>query len=121
MNQNDNGNGNGDGCKEWIVEAKSIRSTLFHGLRSKWSLREVEDPNMSLTSTGTSTSKDCAESSIMAPTPWTKVEFYVEMTVSDPILATALDKVLESVANQQIEAFEKRCFETPIRISDRPS
>eukprot|EP01083_Nonionella_stella_P191842 709733_1 len=110
--------GNGDGCKEWIVEAKSIRSTLFHGLRSKWSLREVEDPNMSLTHTSTSTSKDCAKSksSTTTPLPWTKVEFYVEMTVSDPILATALDQVLEGVANQQIEAFEKRCVETPIRI-----
>lgn len=106
---------NTNGCKEWIVEAKSIRSTLFHGLRSKWNLREVEDPNIH---TGMSrTSTKCAESTT---TPWTEVEFYVEMTVSDPILATALDQVLESVANQQIEAFEKRCLETPIRISDPP-
>ena len=33
-------------------------------------------------------------------TPWTRVVFQVEMTVSDPILATALDKVLETAANQ---------------------
>mmetsp|Transcript_10408 Transcript_10408/g.15762 ORF Transcript_10408/g.15762 Transcript_10408/m.15762 type:complete len:198 (+) Transcript_10408:196-789(+) len=101
---------NDKGCKEWIVEAKSIRSTLFHGLSSKWSLREVEDPNMPYTK--------CAEATLK---PWTRVEFEVEMTVSDPILATALDKVLESVANQQIEAFEKRCHQTPITISIPPS
>lgn len=102
-------NKNDNGRKEWTVEAKSIRSTLFHGLSSKWSIREVKDPDMTLTKG--------AEDALA---PWTKVEFQVEMIVSDPILATALDSILESVANQQIEAFEKRCLETPIVVSTLP-
>jgi hypothetical protein len=44
---------------------------------------------------------------------YTKVQFEVEMSVIDPLISTALDQVLESVALQQMEAFEKRCKLVP--------
>jgi len=49
----------------------------------------------------------------MNPWSWTNVEFQVEISVADPIIVAALDRVLESVAIQQVAAFEKRCSEIP--------
>ena len=86
-----------DGKKKWIVEAKSIKSNLFHELSSSWKLSEV--PSL----------RD--DTRIRNAT--THVEFMVEMSVTDPIIATALDQVLENVALQQIAAFERRCVDVP--------
>ncbi len=47
--------------------------------------------------------------------PMTNVEFEVEISVSDPIISVALEASLEEVAKQQVNAFEKRCFEVPFR------
>ena len=33
----------------------------------------------------------------------------VEMTVSDPVIATTLDQLLVQVAKQQVQAFAQRC------------
>ena len=42
-------------------------------------------------------------------TTTTHVYFMVEMTVSDPLIATTLDQLLVKVAQQQVEAFAQRC------------
>ena len=39
------------------------------------------------------------------------------MTVSDPVIVTVLDQVLQQVAGRQVEAFEKRCEEKPLPIN----
>lgn len=72
------------------VETKSIESSLFDSLTSKWILRDGADH-----------------------TGGCDVDFSVEMTVSDPVVAGVLDKVLQEVAGRQVEAFEKRCQQIP--------
>ena len=72
------------------VQAKSIESTLFESLDSKWILKAV-DSNEHLCD----------------------VHFEVEMSVSNPVIVNALDQVLEQVAGKQVAAFEKRCQEVP--------
>ena len=73
----------------WIVEAKSIQSKLFDSLKSRWrlSLASCEQP----------TDVSC------------NVSFDVEITISNPVISFALDKVLKDVADTQVQAFEKRC------------
>jgi ribosome-associated toxin RatA of RatAB toxin-antitoxin module len=105
-----------DGRNEWIVEAKSIKSNLFHGLNSSWKMTQIHGDDL----------KDNCSYSLPHPTKdetkknggvdtilYTKVQFEVEMSVIDPLISTALDQVLESVALQQMEAFEKRCKLVP--------
>jgi len=78
-----------------IVQAKSIESTLFEALDSKWILRDVDsDENL------------C------------DVHFEVEMRVSNPVIVNALDQVLEQVAGRQVSAFEQRCREVPVLPQD---
>lgn len=38
------------------------------------------------------------------------------MTVSDPVIVTVLDQILQEVAGRQVEAFEKRCDELPVPV-----
>merc|ERR1719273_960120 len=70
------------------VDARSIKSSSFDSLKSRWKLRE---------------SGDCDR--------YCDVEFEVEMSVSDPIIKEVIDGVLEKVAGQQVEAFQRRCEE----------
>lgn len=93
-----------DGRDEWIVEAKSIRSNLFHGLSSSWHLT---------TYTHGLADKDCANDEMKM----TKVKFEVEMSVADPIISVAVERILENVAIQQIEAFERRCRDIPFNVN----
>ena len=60
-----------------------------------------------LLSTGTTTTTP-----LESTTTTTKVYFMVEMTVSDPMIATTLDQLLVKVAKQQVEAFAQRCQTT---------
>jgi len=80
--------------QDLVVETKSLKSKLFDKLESRWKL--------------TPTTK-CDE---------THVEFWMEMTVSDPVIVATLDMVLEEVAGRQVEAFEKRCQEIPYYEDD---
>lgn len=82
-----------DSDDDLIVESKSIQSKLFDSLSSRWSLQgHPKGPNMGVE---------------------TRVDFWMEMTVSDPIIVAALDRVLEEVAGRQVAAFEARCKAIP--------
>lgn len=70
------------------IETISVESKLFDSLRSRWKLKNVAE--------------GC------------DVDFEVEMTVSDAMIAQVLDKILEEVAGHQVEAFDKRCREIPV-------
>jgi coenzyme Q-binding protein COQ10 len=103
------------GKREWIVEAKSIKSNLFQGLNSSWKLSDVtamQSPHHGNVTNSFDTN-GTVEDKLTEAAPLTNVKFEVEMSVTDPIIAVALDQVLESVALQQIEAFEKRCRDIP--------
>jgi ribosome-associated toxin RatA of RatAB toxin-antitoxin module len=77
--------------KIFSVETKSLNSQKFDSLQSFWQLKHIPGNH----------------------TPETEVHFTVEMTVSDPLIAGTLDRVLESVAKQQVQAFAQRCQEIP--------
>jgi coenzyme Q-binding protein COQ10 len=97
-----------NGKDEWIIEANSMRSKLFHGLSSSWHITSLNKDTLvgdMPTSLGGEHGKTMA-----------KVKFEVEMSVADPILSVALKKILESVAIRQMEAFEKRCKEIPYSL-----
>jgi len=103
-----------DGKDEWIIEANSIRSNLFHGLSSSWQITLLDKDVLLVRDRDgptTSTSLDGKNGKIM-----TKVKFEVEISVADPIISVALENILESVAIQQMEAFEKRCKEIPCSL-----
>lgn len=77
-----------------VVETNSIQSKLFDKLSSRWALH---------------------------PTPTkgeTDVDFWMEITVSDPIIVAALDQVLKEVAGRQVAAFEERCKVVPYLDGD---
>jgi coenzyme Q-binding protein COQ10 len=75
--------------EEHIVEAKSIKSQKVDSLASQWQLRDITS----------------------AHTPQCQVDFWVEITVSDPFIIATLDQVLKQVAGRQVEAFAKRCYQ----------
>ena len=81
------------------IRTESIESKNFDSLKSRWTLGEVVD-NSSLS----------RQNGVF----FCDVDFEVEMTVSDPVVVTVLDQVLEQVAGKQVEAFEKRCHMIPI-------
>ena len=70
-----------------VVSTKSLQSKRFDSLSSEWKLQNMSKNNEELT----------------------HVDFQVEMTVSDPLIVTILDRVLQEIAGRQVEAFEKRC------------
>ncbi len=67
---------------------------MFESLTSRWKLHPM---NTSLSSNNIGTS----------------VDFSVEMTVSDPMVATVLNRVLVDVAETQVRAFSDRCKVIP--------
>lgn len=74
---------------------------MFESLTSCWQLRPVAVPSTSSTTIiGTS------------------VDFGVEMTVSDPVIAAVLDHVLYNVAESQVQTFHKRCQTLPPPTSE---
>jgi len=79
--------------EELTIQTESIESNRFDSLKSRWKLQEIDN---------TDDSFQC------------EVDFEVEMTVSDPVIVSILDRVLEQVATRQVAAFEKRCQELPI-------
>lgn len=79
-----------DNGEVWVVEAKSIKSNLFDSLRSRWKLSLAGEQSCN-------------------------VNFYVEITVSNPLISLTLDNILEEVARKQVDAFEKRCRTSDIR------
>lgn len=110
---------NHNGSNIWVVNAKSIRSNLFHSLSSSWHLTQYN--SVSKDELGKKTNGNNDEGLILDENGnidpsylYTSVRFEVEMSVFDPIISTALDKVLENVANQQIAAFERRCKDIPM-------
>jgi coenzyme Q-binding protein COQ10 len=70
-----------------MVSTQSIKSNLFESLSSQWKLENISNNDEELTD----------------------VDFEVEMTVSDPIIVSIIDRVLQEVAGRQVDAFEKRC------------
>lgn len=85
--------------RDLIIETKSIESKLFDSLKSRWKLATVS-PKDNDNDTTTSTL-------------FCDVDFEVEMTVSDPVIAQVLDKVLKEVAERQVAAFAQRCKQIP--------
>lgn len=113
--------GSDDSRKEWIVEAKSIKSHLFHSLNSCWKLtpieynpkEEVHDENNPQRYHYHQGQEVQRAQDSMASVHHTHVEFEVDIRVTDPFLSMALSQVLESVALQQMQAFEQRCKAVP--------
>ena len=111
--------------KAMTVEARSIRSSLFDSLKSRWKLRPVSasqarqkelsrgrnalsnvtSSNLNTCSGGTDEDK--------AEQEFCDVEFEVEIKASNPLIVGTLDKVLEEVAGKQVAAFERRCAQIP--------
>ena len=85
----------------FTVETVSLHSQKFDSLKSFWQLSPVP-----------STGNPVGHHPDLT-VPQTGVHFTVEMTVSDPLIAGTLDQVLESVANQQVQAFAQRCQQLP--------
>lgn len=119
LDDDDDGDGGGK-RKEWIVEAKSIKSNLFHGLSSCWKLtqwdctcREDLEKDSCYPLSISSREKNIEKHTSTGVDIYTKVEFEVEISVIDPFISTALNQVLESVALKQMEAFENRCKVIP--------
>jgi len=79
------------------IETTSIESKLFDSLKSTWKLGEIRERGPSGMSM-----------------PSCDVDFEVEMTVSDPMIAQVLDRILEEVAVRQVEAFQQRCQAIPL-------
>ena len=71
------------------VDICSIESRLFDSLQSKWRMRPLTDNT-------------------------TQVSLELQITSSDPLLATSLDFLLPQVGKQQVAAFRERCRVVPM-------
>jgi len=95
----------GEEVKEWVVEARSIRSRMLDGLGSQWRLRAIDAPPSSKASQRNTNARKSLSKL------WTHVDFEVELSSSDPVVSAALDEMLADVAEKQVKAFEKRCID----------
>ncbi len=81
--------------------SSSSSGSMFEALKSRWELFPVIEPNQD-------------DDSDKEPTLiGTSVDFWVEMTVSDPMVETVLNNVLRQMAETQVQAFEERCWALP--------
>lgn len=103
------------GRPTWTVEAKSVRSNLFDSLRSRWELSLVDDiyRGINVVSHGTTKGDDVGRDRTGGAGSSCRVNFEVEIGVSNPLISFTLDQVLREVAKRQVEAFERRCRELP--------
>jgi ribosome-associated toxin RatA of RatAB toxin-antitoxin module len=97
--------------EEWTIQAKSISSQNFDSLSSQWKLTELPTTHAFYPS---SHSERTNETPPLHLSYQCHVDFFVEMTVSDPWIVSILDRILQQVASKQVEAFEKRCQALPI-------
>lgn len=88
-NEHDGSNNN----KKWRKQNEAITEHVFHNTTKK----------------SAAAAADCKKP--LQGMEWSDVDFQVEMTVRDPLIAVTLDRVLKEVAGRQIEAFERRCRE----------
>lgn len=109
------------------VEARSIRSSLFDSLKSRWKLRSVsashERQKESSRGRGTNVLTNVTSNTLnggataeanRAEQEFCDVEFEVEIKASNPLIVGTLDKVLKEVAGKQVAAFERRCAQIPL-------
>jgi ribosome-associated toxin RatA of RatAB toxin-antitoxin module len=115
-------------AKAFTVTTRSIQSQYLESLWSQWKLRDATKRTEAYTSPYDSKSRDPLSSSppsISSKFPLPQnvgdkkletiqhsgchVEFEVQMSVRDPIIAAALDQLLPKVAVQQVDAFVARC------------
>lgn len=80
---------------ELMVDTVSISSKLFSSLKSRWQLSRTMDE------AGNVDGNKCS------------VQFDVEISVVDPMIALTLDEILRQVAGRQVEAFSRRCVQVP--------
>ena len=73
-----------------VVQTVSLGGKYFDALTSRWKLTPVDR-------------EDHCE-----------VDFSVEITASDPVIASTLDQVLAKIAGDQVRAFNQRCLQIPI-------
>ena len=88
------------------IKTTSIQSQLFDSLKSTWKLGEAAARRKV---DGSDKSEDA-----FVVQPFCDVDFEVEMTVRDPAIAHILDRILKTVAQRQVEAFDQRCKEIPL-------
>jgi len=87
------------GKSESTTTTTSDNNSMFESLTSRWKLHPVE----------ASLSQSSSDTSSVG----TSVDFSVEMTVSDPMVAAVLNQVLVNVAETQVQAFSDRCKAIP--------
>ena len=85
-------------------------SSMFDSLTSLWKLRPVVETNTKSKSNTKSNTNSASPSVVVIGT---SVDFFVEMTVSDPVVEAVLNKVLVQMAEKQVQAFEERCHALP--------
>lgn len=112
-----NRNLKGIGRTQWMVETKSIDSKFLDKIKSRWTINELktskrdppysEFPDLIITNNQKKSKKMHS---------WCKVKFELEMKVSNPIIRSFIDKLVEEVANIHILAFERRCSDVPFNI-----
>jgi len=79
--------------EQFLVEVRSIKSTAFDDLQSRWQLRSIDEFN-------------------------TDVSLEVKITSSDPILSVGLEYLVPQIAQKQVAAFESRCRQLPLTYYD---
>ena len=90
----------------WMVEAKSIRSSSFDSLKSRWVLTfAVGGDESTVNDRRVDIGEDIS----------CDVNFDVEIRVSNMLVSFVLDGVIGEVARKQVEAFERRANEVPFR------
>jgi ribosome-associated toxin RatA of RatAB toxin-antitoxin module len=90
----------------WMVEAKSIRSSSFDSLKSRWVLTfAVGGEELTVNDRRVDIGEDIS----------CDVNFEVEIRVSNMLVSFVLDGVIGEVARKQVEAFERRANVVPFR------
>lgn len=93
------------------IETKSIQSTLFDSLQSRWKLNKVHLNHNS--NNNINRDEEEQEEPTATSTIGCHIDFVVTMAVSDPVIIATLDQVLREVAERQVDAFDRRCQQVP--------
>jgi ribosome-associated toxin RatA of RatAB toxin-antitoxin module len=93
--------------EQLVIESDCRQGKYFDRLRSSWKLRAVAQ----------SPQPESTTVRLLA----CEVDFSVEITASDPLIVSILDRILEQIAGDQVRAFDQRCRQIPLAndLSDK--
>ncbi|KAL7568258.1 hypothetical protein ACA910_022599 [Epithemia clementina (nom. ined.)] len=112
---------------QYRIQTKSVESKWLESLESTWQLTPQLLPSnnaptgaAALNTAAAANSQELSWELGQRPDSWCHVHFSMTLQTRDSLILQTLDQVLQGVAQQQVQAFERRCHAVPYLYYNAP-